>query len=317
VASAPEAARRGPDPERSTLPGGSAARERGRHLFHPRRGWIRSTERALNNFLARSMWPALPAAARLYDAILERDLGLSEATIELTGLPEASQGLRLLLITDVHAGPFVTPAALQRAFERLLLVEPDAVLLGGDLTTCRAEELETHRTAFHALDAPLGVWAVLGNHDHYAGAERLRGRLAELGIATLHNEGVVLGHGADGLSLAGVDDLLHGRPDLDRALEGLRPPVVLLSHNPDVLFDAARRDVALVLSGHTHGGQIRVPRLPPLVRQSRYRLDEGRYFHAGTQLVVSRGLGAVGLPWRAGCPPEAVLLTLTGTGRAA
>ena len=101
-----------------------------------------------------------------------------------------------------------------------------------------------------------------------------------------------------------------GSPDLKRALHGTEPPVVLLSHNPDLLFDAARHGVALMLSGHTHAGQIRLRGLPVLVRQSRYRLDEGRYRYRETELVVSRGLGAVGVPWRSNCAPEAVLLTL-------
>ncbi len=86
--------------------------------------------------------------------------------------------------------------------------------------------------------------------------------------------------------------------------------MILLSHNPDLVFDAARHGVALVLSGHTHGGQIRIPGLPVLVRQSRYRLDEGRFRCGPTELIVSRGLGAVALPWRTACPPEAVLITL-------
>jgi hypothetical protein len=86
--------------------------------------------------------------------------------------------------------------------------------------------------------------------------------------------------------------------------------VVLVSHNPDILFEASAKGVDLVLAGHTHGGQIRIPGLPVLVRMSRYRLDEGRYRHGATELVVSRGLGTVGLPVRIVCPPEAVLLTL-------
>jgi len=94
------------------------------------------------------------------------------------------------------------------------------------------------------------------------------------------------------------------------APETPRPPILLLSHNPDILFEASRRGVALVLSGHTHGGQIRIPGLPVLVRQSRYRLDEGRYETEGTELVVSRGLGVSGVPLRFACPPEAVFLRL-------
>ena len=112
--------------------------------------------------------------------------------------------------------------------------------------------------------------------------------------------------------VAGIDDLLMGRPDLDAALAGVPRgvPVLLLSHNPDILFEAAAKGVDLVLAGHTHGGQMRVPGLPVLVRMSRFRLDEGRYRFDSTELVVSRGLGAVGLPLRVACPPEAVLLTL-------
>ena len=121
---------------------------------------------------------------------------------------------------------------------------------------------------------------------------------------------VELRRGAARLTLAGVDDLLLGRPDLEAALADTTPPVLLLSHNPDLFFDAARRGVSLMLAGHTHGGQIRIPGLPVCVRQSRYRLDEGRYRSGATELVVSRGLGAVALPWRVACSPEAVLLRL-------
>jgi predicted MPP superfamily phosphohydrolase len=114
------------------------------------------------------------------------------------------------------------------------------------------------------------------------------------------------------MRLAGVDDWNVGNPDLDAALAGCArsEPVVLLSHNPDAAVEAARRGVAAVLSGHTHGGQIRIPGLPVLVRMSRFRLDEGRYRIGDTEVVVSRGLGVVGLPVRVACPPEAVLLTL-------
>ena len=133
---------------------------------------------------------------------------------------------------------------------------------------------------------------------------------AEVGIEVLHNRSVDLSLGGASLSLAGVDDLVTGRPDLGAALSRAGSPVLLLSHNPDILFEAARNGVALVLSGHTHAGQIRLPGLPVLIRQSRYRLDEGRYRARGTELLVSRGLGVVGMPLRVACAPEAVLLEL-------
>jgi hypothetical protein len=253
--------------------------------------------------------------SRPYDGLLRRSLTLTEADLALPGLPTAFEGLRVLLVTDPHAGPFVSPAALLEAMRRLQSVEPDLILVGGDLTTSRLAEFDSHREAFAALGAPLGVYAVLGNHDHYTGrTAELRQRVEALGIRMLHNDSVQLERGGARLSLAGVDDLLRGAPDLDAALHGTRAPVVLLSHNPDMLFAAARRGVALMLSGHTHAGQIRVPGLPVIVRQSRYRLDEGRFQSGGTELVVSRVLGAVGLPWRAWCPPEGVLLRLHRRG---
>jgi predicted MPP superfamily phosphohydrolase len=287
------------------------ALERRRPLFHPARGWFRRTERAVSHFLARNLYPWVPGLSLPYSALLDGNLTLSEARIELSGLPRAFDGLRVLLITDIHAGPFISPDALKGAVDRLQRVEPDLILLGGDLATARVEEIRENAAAFRSLRAPCGVFAVLGNHDHYTGeSERLISLVEGMGIGVLNNRSIDLRRDGQRLSLTGVDDLLMGSPDLERALHGTEPPVVLLSHNPDLLFDAARHGVALMLSGHTHAGQIRLRGLPVLVRQSRYRLDEGRYRYRETELVVSRGLGAVGVPWRSNCAPEAVLLTL-------
>ena len=285
--------------------------ERRRPLFHPARGWLRRSERAIAHFLARDLYPYVPWIERPYGAQLRRTLMLSEATIRLPGLPPPFRGLRVLLVTDVHAGPFLAPDVLAGTFERLLSVAPDLILLGGDLVSARYRELPDNARAFRLLRAPAGVFAVLGNHDHYTGRiEELSRAIEDCGIVVLHNRCVAIERGGERLWIAGVDDALIGKPDLERALEGARPPAILLSHNPDLLFEAARRGVALMLSGHTHAGQVRIPGLPVLYRQSRFRLDQGRYRFADTELVVSRGLGAVALPLRVACPPEAVLLTL-------
>jgi predicted MPP superfamily phosphohydrolase len=287
------------------------ARERPRRWFHPARGWVRRLERVAGIELSRRVYPWIPGVQAPYSWQLRRQLTLAEAWIDLARLSRDLDGLRLLLITDLHAGPFVSRQALRESLERLGASAPDVVLLGGDLTTSRIEEFLEHRESFDRLRAPLGVFAVLGNHDHYTGhPARIRELLETAGIRVLHNCSVALRRGGAVLGLAGVDDLLVGEPDLEAALREAPSPVVLLSHNPDLLFDAARQGVDLVLSGHTHGGQVRCPGLPVLVRQSRYRLDEGRYRVGRTELVVSRGLGAVGLPWRVACPPEAVLVCL-------
>jgi predicted MPP superfamily phosphohydrolase len=300
-----------PAPREGRLDEPSRAAKRRRHLFDPQHGWVRRVEREASLVLARHIYPRIPLISRPYDHLLRRTLTLSEAAIALPGLPAAFDGLRVLLVTDPHAGPFVSPPALGDAMERLQSVRPDLIVIGGDLTSSKLSEFAAHREAFEVLRAPLGVYAVLGNHDHYTQrTPELMRQVEALGIRMLHNRSVDIVRDGERLSLAGIDDLNKGQPDLDAALAQARPPVVLVSHNPDVLFEAAARNVALVLSGHTHAGQIRVPGLPVLVRQSRYRLDEGRYRHQATELVVSRGLGAVGLPWRAWCPPEGVLLTL-------
>jgi predicted MPP superfamily phosphohydrolase len=312
-ARAPASARRvaTATPIREVLGRAATAHERRRLLFRPGHGPWRSLERAISNYLSAEIYPRVPGLSRIYDRQLSRRLSLSEADVELSGLPEAFDGLRILVLTDLHAGPFVSPGALALAIERVLALGPDLVLVGGDLLTSRLREFDSHRAAFALLRAPLGAFAVLGNHDHYAGpAEQVIERLESIGLRVLHNRSVAIERDGARLWIAGVDDVLVGRPDLEAALAGCTPPLLLLSHNPDVFFEAARRGVALTLAGHTHGGQIRVPGLPVLVRQSRFRLDEGRYHAGPAQLVVSRGMGAVGLPWRVACPPEAVLLRL-------
>jgi hypothetical protein len=289
-----------------------------RPIAEPREGRTHRVWRATHRFVAQWCFPRIPLIDVPYSRQLLRRLTVSESTITLPGLGEGLRGLKVLLITDIHVGPFLKPRALERTFEKLLALRPDVILLGGDLTTSGVNEFESCASAFRLLDAPLGVFAVLGNHEHYSKQpRRLLDSAEQLGIRFLINTSVVLERGEAKLVLAGIDDLWDGRPDLDAALAGARrvsrsasAPVVLLSHNPDVFFEAARRGVNLVLSGHTHGGQIRIPGMAPLIRQSSYGLDEGRYATAGSELVVSRGLGADGLPLRVGCPPEAVFLHL-------
>jgi len=277
---------------------------------------FRRFDREVNKALCRYVHPWIPGLGSIYARQLERQLVLAEADIPLAGLPAAFDGTRLLLITDLHAGPFLSHRALTMALERLLAVQPDLILLGGDLATARLDDVTHERDNLRRLRAPLGVFAVFGNHDYYTRETgRLAAVLGECGIEVLDNRAVALERRGASLALAGLDDIRWGRPDLPRALREARAltpagPVVLLCHHPDIFFEAVRQDVALVLSGHTHGGQIRLPDRQVLIRMSRFHLDEGLYRCGGSRLVVSRGFGVTGLPLRLGCPPEAVLLTL-------
>jgi predicted MPP superfamily phosphohydrolase len=302
-----------------SLAGPNPVRRRLRHFFKPATGWFRKLERNVSHVLSRDVYPRVPGLSRPYSRQLERRLTLSEAEVGVRGLPPSFAGLRLLLIADPHIGPFVSPDAMERIFSRLVATEPDLIVVAGDVMTADVREFPPFADAVRLLRAPLGVFGVLGNHDHYTKEPgRIRSLLEDAGIRVLHNTAASIDRHGDRLVLVGIDDLHLGQPDLDAALTAAnelvspgKAPRVLVSHNPDILFEAAARDVSLVLSGHTHGGQIRVPGLGVLVRQSQCYLDEGRYTYAGTELVVTRGLGVTGVPLRWHCPPEAILLTLT------
>jgi len=222
--------------------------------------------------------------------------------------------LRVGFLSDLHYGPFVRQGPVAAWVDATLDLAPDLVLLGGDLVDHRAPaDLGPLLAQLARLRAPLGVFAVWGNHEYHRFPRRGIGTFAtalrEVGVTPLRNEGVVL---RDDLFLAGLDDLIEGLPDLNAALAG-RPTAsacLLASHNPDVL-PRVPEDIALTLSGHTHGGQVVLPWLGPLVTRSRY----GRRFVAGWIRApalgyVSRGLGMTLLPVRLFCPSELTLATL-------
>lgn len=287
-----------------------------RRFLDPVGGWFRSLERKASFTLSRWVFPRIPGMTLPYGSILTRSLAVEEAELPLAGLHPDLDGAKLLFVSDVHAGPFLAADDLQGAFERFGTLKPDLVVHGGDLATTRFEEVEPHAAAIRGLTAPLGAFAVLGNHDHYTRRpERVLAFLRTCGVQTLHNEAALVRRGEGVLLLAGIDDWNIGKPRLHatvaaaRALDA-RAPIVLVSHNPDAFFEASAAGASAVLSGHTHGGQVRVPGLPVLVRMSRYRLDEGLYVHGASTLVVSRGLGVSGIPLRLGVAPEAALVTL-------
>ncbi|HWO41635.1 MAG TPA: metallophosphoesterase, partial [Candidatus Eisenbacteria bacterium] len=195
----------------------------------------------------------------------------------------------------------------------LMQLKPDLVAIAGDLVTGHSSEVHPFVDALAPLArAPLGAWFCYGNHDYFGGdPEEIRSALRAAGIVTLKNQTTAIRHGGGAFVLGGLDDRILGRPDwlALRSRHGM--PHLLLAHNPDVFYEAVASGIPLVLSGHTHGGQIRLPAGPPIIRQSKFCLDEGVYAYAGSLLVVSRGLGSVLLPWRWGADPEAVLIEIT------
>jgi predicted MPP superfamily phosphohydrolase len=283
-----------------------------RRRMNPNRGLIKLGERYADIFVSRFVYPLIGPIWNPYSWLLERRFTVAETRLAPAGWPRGVAPLRVLLITDIHAGVFLRPDTLWSIVHALMGMKPDLVIVGGDLVTGHVSEATRYLDILAALsDAPLGAWFCFGNHDYFGGEpDELRDNLAAVGIRTLKNQSAILTHGAASIVLGGIDDRLMGRPDWQQLISRHGPPHLLMAHNPDHFYEAEAHGVALTLSGHTHGGQIRFPNGPALIRQSRYCLDEGVYAYRSSLLLVSRGLGSVGLPFRWGADPEAVLLEI-------
>jgi len=262
---------------------------------------------------------------------------LTRHQVPLSGLAADFEGLSVLQLSDLHVGPLLRAGSVRRAVSLSNACQSDLIVLTGDFVNYRS--MRYFRTAapeLAALRARLGVFACLGNHDHWEGAAEVRAILEDVGVQVLVNENRRL---AEGLWLAAVDDLMSGQPDLMRTVAGVPEGagVVLLSHNPSVLGQVADRSW-LVLAGHTHGGQVALPflgprrtaRLPGVRRLmyawewlgvrahrgrvetiSGYRYPAGWYQQGQARMYVNRGFGFnQNWPVRLNCPPEIACFTL-------
>ena len=238
-------------------------------------------------------------------------LRLRRVRVSLPGLPSHLDGFRLALLTDLHRSDLVAQEQIGRAVDLALRAEPDLVLLGGDYVTGSASFASSCAEELARLRAPAGVYGCLGNHDHWTDPASVAEALAGAGVQVLRNRGV---EAAPGLWLAAVDDVWEEQADLDAALEEAPPgaTVVLLAHEPD-FADVAAADgrVSLQLSGHSHGGQVRLPLLgPPVLPYLAERYSDGLYRVGGMWLYVSRGVGLVSPPVRFNCRPEVAVVEL-------
>jgi predicted MPP superfamily phosphohydrolase len=285
---------------------------RERRWLNPNKGPLKVLERNLDIVVSRFLYPRLARVWNPYGWLLERRFGLTDAEVSPPGWPPGGGRLRVLLLSDIHTGIFLKPDILASIVTSLMALRPDLVAVAGDHVTGHSSELAPFLDALAPLaGAPLGAWGCMGNHDYFGGdPEQIRKSLDGIGLRVLRNESVRLIHGGSSLVLGGIDDLIMGTPDWAAVTAAHGAPHLLLAHNPDHFYEAAARGIPLILSGHTHGGQIRLPNGPPIIRQSRFGLDEGAYAFGSSLLVVSRGLGSVGLPWRWGADPEALLVEI-------
>jgi hypothetical protein len=249
------------------------------------------------------------------------ELMIYEEEITLRALPQAFDGLRIVQISDIHAGSWRSPQPFRRARALIDQLKPDVLVITGDFVNFDPKELELIRADLMRLRADMGVFASLGNHDHYcspANHSLLRSMISNSGITLLVNSNIPLTTHGETLYLVGTDNTGLGQNfgDLPAALVGVEPgaPTILLAHDP-TFWDKHVRNKApidLMLSGHTHGGQVGIHFLGMelSVAQVVYKQWAGLYRDGDQYLYVNRGLGTVGPPIRIGIPPEITVLTL-------
>jgi predicted MPP superfamily phosphohydrolase len=276
--------------------------------------------------LSRKMRLAQLILARLYGdgwpAAVARRLGLQpdprtrQHVLRLPGRAPGRPPLRAAFATDFHAGPTTHPDVLRHACDALAAMDADVLLLTGDFVELHARHIDRLAPLLAAIPAPLGRFAVLGNHDLMGDDRHVADRLRAIGVELLTNRAVQLPPPHDDVWLCGLDDPTQGVPSASCALDGVPGARVVLMHSPDGLLAIGERAFDLALCGHTHGGQVALPDGRPLV------LPEGQlnrpfirgFFTLGPDgdrsMLVSRGIGCSTIPVRLFARPEVHLCLL-------
>lgn len=238
---------------------------------------------------------------------------VERVNVALPRLPARLDGLRVAQLSDLHISQYTTQADIARALALAMRQFPDLIVLTGDFIWRQAAQHAPDLIEpLRRLAAPLGVYAVLGNHDHWEGAAHVVDVVTQAGVVVLRNQSVRLDAGAP-LWLVGVDDVWERKHDLRSALAGLPDEAckLLLAHEPDYADRAATFPVDLQLSGHSHGGQINLPHFgPPVLPYLGQEYPAGLYQVGSMALYTNRGIGVIAPPVRLNCPPEVTLLTL-------
>jgi predicted MPP superfamily phosphohydrolase len=235
----------------------------------------------------------------------------------VSGLPPALNDLTIAHLSDLHWGIYTDQSKVRAAVEKANELSPDLIVLTGDYVLHSAEYAAPCARELAALRAPLGVFAIPGNHDYWTDIDVVMAELSNAGLTLLRNTSQRLDVAGAPLWLAGVDDVWERHHDLSATLAGVPEdePVLLLVHEPDFADEAARAPhrILLQLSGHSHGGQVNIPFLgPPVLPWLGQKYPAGLYTapNSTLQVYTNRGIGVIAPPVRFNCRPEIALLTL-------
>lgn len=246
--------------------------------------------------------------AATYGVAFERHrIGVTQASLPVSGLPPALDGLRIGLLTDVHHSQTVPASDVTHAVELMMAQRPDLIVLGGDYVTFGDRAFVGPVAELLApLQAPAGVFAILGNHDD---DRDMPAALVRQHIHVLKDARTRVEVRGEGLELAGLRFWTRRPEDVARVLRNAADTVILLAHDPRRLTEASALKVPAVLSGHTHGGQVVLPGVGAIARR-RFPVLAGLGSRDQTSIFVSRGIGTVYVPVRINCPPEVAVVTL-------
>ena len=242
------------------------------------------------------------------------DFAIVPLPVTLPDLDPQFEGYRVAQISDLHMGHWINAERLDGVAALINEQNPDLVVITGDFVSYSLKQVEEDMAAgLQKISAADGVVAVLGNHDHWLDPARVRSVLSKGGVRELANDVLTMHRGSATLHVAGVDDILVGANDLNKVLEILPDdgPAILLAHEPDFADESAESGrFGLQLSGHSHGGQILLPRLGPMRGEMFRRYPLGRYQVGDMVQYTNPGIGTHVLRLRINCPPEITMVTL-------
>jgi uncharacterized protein len=229
-------------------------------------------------------------------------------------IPPKFHNAKIIFLSDIHCGPFFSVSRIRNLVKRVNLQKPDIILLGGDYVFREEKYIIPVFNELTNLKAPLGIYGVLGNHDHWENADLTRERMAKAGIALVDNKAFWINKDGERIKIGGVGDYLENRQDITPTIGDVQQEdyVILASHNPDYAEALATDKIDLMVSGHTHGGQVTFFGLWAPIVPSRY----GQKYRTGLvnlntfKIIISNGIGTITPPVRFFARPQVVAIIL-------
>lgn len=245
----------------------------------------------------------------------DNEIEITKHNIKVSGLGRKFDGYKVLQLSDIHLGSWMGEEKLQEIVDLTNEQKPDIILITGDFVSYFLVDIpESMQIIMRKLNAKDGVYAVLGNHDYWENTGQIIKDIKKSGINLLTNDVAEIKRGKEKLIVAGVDDILDGKPDLKKVLDKLNDdsPAIIMCHEPDYAIEVTKtKRFFLQLSGHSHGGVITIPGLPTIKGRMFKHFHRGMYDVDGMKLYVNRGVGSHIFRLRINCKPEISIFKLT------